>query len=605
MKSSSVMTTLRSGRKARHRGHRSKAGVSKTSHDAPRRRPGRKTRSHRSHPPATEQPATGPSGVARDTRAHVDRELGRGRSGVVYCSRDASGQDIARKVFGASGLSKVVQYALLGAPNPYLWCEAAIEAAVMRRRILAELVGYWFGTKLRVARAHEYRWNVEKHAYEMHCELIHGRHVALQHPYTEPEDDELADVYRGVMRPLQKRLDESGFDGLVWQAGRGNPVAVNNFMRDGSDGDGGHSWVWIDLESGVPALFPMNPIELVRYYVPKSLRHRGPLFDDVDVTKLRRYVSEHHQGLTAAIGGDRLERMQADIDTLDVRQREWKSLSRHQCSVTYRHVTGSLTDEQAAWYLRHPVRWYSREAVRGVRRSVNALGTLLPTIFAVIRRIQLGKIMKQTWAALRSQKFRARMARAYVASRLSAWQRRGHLSEPHADELRNHLQGEEAATYLTDFGVQLAIKPFVKLVQWWIIPALWMAGAIGDVTLGVALLAAGPCARTMYTLIRMVQNTLLGRERPWVALWVGVAPVVGNLAYPLQILVSGANEEGAVARFILFDTFGKFGQWFPIWGGQDSGVEHWFNRCPHTMIRMLRVDPLVWRSERLPDGAVA
>jgi len=43
------------------------------------------------------------------------------------------------------------------------------------------------------------------------------------------------------MKPLQKRLIESGFDGLVWQAGKGNPVALNNFLLDNK-----RNWVWID-----------------------------------------------------------------------------------------------------------------------------------------------------------------------------------------------------------------------------------------------------------------------------------------------------------------------------------------------------------------------
>ena len=88
-----------------------------------------------------------------------DRELGRGRSGVVFRSRVGSGRYFARKVFGSSGATKAVQYVFLGAPNPYAWCEPAIRTAVLRRRILSELVEYWFGTRLRVARAYGHAWN--------------------------------------------------------------------------------------------------------------------------------------------------------------------------------------------------------------------------------------------------------------------------------------------------------------------------------------------------------------------------------------------------------------------------------------------------------------
>ena len=45
------------------------------------------------------------------------------------------------------------------------------------------------------------------------------------------------ELWQYVMRPLQRRLVEAGFDGVAWQAGLGNPVAANNFMleRCGSD----------------------------------------------------------------------------------------------------------------------------------------------------------------------------------------------------------------------------------------------------------------------------------------------------------------------------------------------------------------------------------
>ena len=35
---------------------------------------------------------------------------------------------------------KLVQWVILGAPNPYLWCEDAVRCAALRREILATLV---------------------------------------------------------------------------------------------------------------------------------------------------------------------------------------------------------------------------------------------------------------------------------------------------------------------------------------------------------------------------------------------------------------------------------------------------------------------------------
>ena len=71
--------------------------------------------------------------------------LGRGRAGVVWRIRDTEGREVARKVFGSAGLSKLVQYVFLGATNPYVWCEQAVRAAVARRAVFHPLVEFWFG----------------------------------------------------------------------------------------------------------------------------------------------------------------------------------------------------------------------------------------------------------------------------------------------------------------------------------------------------------------------------------------------------------------------------------------------------------------------------
>ncbi len=514
-----------------------------------------------------------------------EQELGRGRSGVVYASRDASGHHIVRKVFGASGLEKAVQIVLLGAPNPYAWCEAAVRSAVLRRHILADLVRYWFGDKLSVARALDHRWNPDVRAYEMRCDLVKGRHVALRHCFSVTADQELADLRRKVMKPLQDHLEESGFDGLVWQAGRGNPVALNNFMREGSDGRGSSRWVWIDLESGVPALFPLNPLDLLRFYLPRSLRHRRPLFDDVDFGALHRYVAKHRGDLHSKLGSRRLRRFERNVDALAEAQREWKSLPRLQRSIGYRRARGAIDDKQAQWYAKHPLHWYSREVGQALRSTPERLSAGLTRIINKLRQIDLTCAVKACWKATWSQAYRERMAREYVDARVTQWAARGQMSERHAATLRARVHGEESSAYLTDFGVHLAVKPLVKIAQFWIMPALWMAGMVSEFWVAFFMLAGGSIARSVYTLARLLQNAVRGRERPWVALGTGTLPVIGNVAFPIQILSTGTDEEHAVARFILHDTFSRLGRWVPIWGGPDTLTEHVLNRLPDRSLR--------------------
>ncbi len=95
------------------------------------------------------------------------RKLGQGRAAQVFLDVDSSGRAVARKVFRGELVSKVVLYLLTGAPNPYAWCEAAIRTACARRRIMAYLVAWWFGDRLRLPRTAGWRWNPEHLAYEI------------------------------------------------------------------------------------------------------------------------------------------------------------------------------------------------------------------------------------------------------------------------------------------------------------------------------------------------------------------------------------------------------------------------------------------------------
>ena len=55
---------------------------------------------------------------------------------------------------------------------------------------------------------------------------------------------------------------------------------------------------------------------------------------------------------------------------------------------------------------------------------------------------------------------------------------------------------------------------------------------------------------------------------------VGAFPVLGNLAYPSQIVVSGVGDRIGVARFLLHDWCAALGRAIPFWGGRDTAPEH-------------------------------
>ena len=174
--------------------------------------------------------------------------LGRGRSGAVFLEHDIDGSPFVSKIFHGSLITDLVHYLSSGAPNPYVWNENAVQSAYYRRKILSDLVEFWFDSKLRVAKALGVDWDRESNANVLRAEYINGSQAALHHPFSQNTDGELSDLVDNVMKPLQERLIESGFDGLAWQAGKGNPVATNNFLLQ-KNLNGNSNWVWIDLES--------------------------------------------------------------------------------------------------------------------------------------------------------------------------------------------------------------------------------------------------------------------------------------------------------------------------------------------------------------------
>jgi hypothetical protein len=514
------------------------------------------------------------------------RELGRGRSGVVYYGRDEDGRELACKVFDSRSVTKLVQTIFLGSPNPYVWNEDAVRCALLRRSIATALCRSWFGERLTVADALGYGWNEEQRAFELRTRFTPARPLPLHHPLRTRGTGLIRGLTREVMRPLQQHLVDAGLDGLVWQAGKGNPVALNNFLHERVDGE--DRWVWIDLESGVPALAALDPRALFGFYVPRSFRFGRPLFDDVDVDRLAAYLEEHAQELSGTLGAEALERLRDEAAELGRLQARWKSLRRHVRGIGYRHARGNITDDEAAWYRTRPVRWYAREGRRAVRGALRRLGALPGWVGRQLDRIPWRRLPRSVGRFLISQTFRERLARSFVAHRIRAWETRGQLATPDARHLKSHLDSEESSAYLTDFGVHVAIKPFVKSIEYWVLPVLGGMGVVSGTTVAIGLLAGGAIARSLYTGGRLIQSVRRGRERPWVALGVGVIPVVGNFAYPIQILWSSTKREDDLARFILYDGFARVGRNVPIWGGKDTLTEHVFNRLPDGLANLRR-----------------
>lgn len=518
------------------------------------------------------------------------QEIGRGRSGIVYLHKDSQGNELACKVFDSRGLTRIVQWVTLGAPNPYMWNIDAANCAKIRRDILQLLVSVWMAGEVEVAGASDVVWNSAQKTFELQTRFVRGHAASLDHCLQDDLADDAEDLWQRVMPKLRSHLEQAGFEGLLWQAGIGNPVALNNFLFERSDqtaesvAANGY-WVWIDLESGVPAIFPASIKVLFQYSLANWWRLGRPMFDDVDVKRLENYLESSAEELQSALGMEAYETVKLDAARLGEHQYKWKSTGRLQSSIQYRLMQGEIDELQADYYSNHGFRWVIGEAMRGMRSSVRALQGSLLSIGKYVLQFDFSNMARGVWRFLISQKYREEIVHRYLDGRIGNWLNRSQLSVEHTQLLREQIGSPDSSVYITDFGIHIAIKPAMKAIQYWLLPALFAFGLLSGQTTAILIIAGGALGRTAYTAGRLIQSVARGYERPWIALVVGVFPLIGNLAYPVQMAYSAGGKDEILTRFMLDDGFSRIGRHFPIWGGEDTWTEHVFNRIPGKVIR--------------------
>ncbi|MBF2074697.1 MAG: hypothetical protein IGS50_13165 [Synechococcales cyanobacterium C42_A2020_086] len=510
--------------------------------------------------------------------------LGAGRSGQVFRINSESGE-IARKVFYSDKLTSLVHYVFFGSPNPYIWNEDAIYCAFYRRKLLLDLVQVWFGNRLQVSDALAVAWNPEFKAYQLDTQFVRGRHVSLRQPCSQSRNQELATLVDEIMLPLQQLLMEAGLDGLVWQSGKGTPTALNNFLLTEPVTDP-PMFCWIDLESGVPALFPINILQLFQFYLPKSFHYRRPLFDDVDGPKLKRYLHRHQQQLQACWGQSRYAKNLERVEQLEYHQARWKSMRRVDRSIHYQLKKGRIDPQQARWYSQRPLLWYGREGLRAIDLLLNALVIKLPRrLLCYLQALAHSTFLRHFWQFLISHGYRVSLARDYIIGRIETWHQRHHLTEEEFNNLMAEFHQERSSEYINGFGVHIGLKIFFQAMEIGVLPLLYFAGLISAVGVVTWVVVGGPVYRTIYTFYRLVRAATKGKPLPWIALFVGLLPTVGLLAYPCQIIYSAHEERKQIAQFVVYDFFTRIGAKIPIWGGEDTQTEHVFNHIADYVVR--------------------
>lgn len=511
------------------------------------------------------------------------RFIGNGRSAKVYLSY-FDGEGIATKTFTGELVSKVILFVLTGSANPYTWNEDAIQSAIIRRKLLSGLCRVWFKDKLRLPKTYGYNWNPHHKAFEINAEFIKGQHAPLFSPLKTEQKDYMAELRREIMNPLQEKLIQSGFDGMVWQAGKGNPVGASNFMLLREE-DGTDQWIWIDLESGLPALFALNPFSTLLYYFPKCIQHRDWLFDNVDTGKLSIYLEENKEIIIKELGLKAYREMCNDSKLLSATQKKWKGLERYKKSLYYAASQEEITPGERAYYEDKPFRWYLKSLMLFLKSFVLKLKETYLSIAEAVYNFRYRKFLKRIYFYFTDVRYRWGTARWYLKREIEKWNARKFLNEHDADYLRNELKNDDISAYLTDFSIHIGIKPIVKIFAWVIMPLLIASGFCSLQSGSIIIVLAGSISRTAYTLWRITHSLVKSKPHyPWLALIIGAIPGFGNLAYPVDLFYHSAGKKDLLAKFIAYAFSAKVGANIPIWGGKDSETEHFFTRICHKIL---------------------
>lgn len=512
--------------------------------------------------------------------------LGKGRSASVYKITHA-GKDAVRKIFTGSGAADLAMSIFFGTTVDYQWSEDAVKTAFYRRRVLNALLKLWFNDRLQIATPLDTGKDDETGHLYLDTDFVQGETARLYNPFSLAHISEYNDLKKIIFPELQQHLYQAGFVGAMWQAGYGQPCSIANFLCIKFDEDKTkEKWVWIDTESGVPALASYSIFKQLGFYFPWALKLRRPLFDDVDESKLRTYISENNDALKKQLGKIAFAEFLNDVDSLLKHQAKWKSMSRFTRIMHYYRARGRISEE-----------YFS--ALKQRKRS--KLGFLLKTYYPT----QFGSFFsyfgRKSWSFIKlispirwgvfflrsmlSRKYRVMKSCAFIEKRINEWEELKRITPHQAEILKTELHYQESSQYLADFGIFLALKPFGYFVKIFIVPLLLFYGWINPIAAVFIIIFFSVTVRFIYALLRGIEDFFFGRPFPYVAILIAPIPSFGTCAHPCQ-MVHSARKGHEVSQFIVYEVLSTIAKKIPVWGGYNSEIEYFLNRIAYKMIKV-------------------
>ncbi len=183
---------------------------------------------------------------------------------------------------------------------------------------------------------------------------------------------------------------------------------------------------------------------------------------------------------------------------------------------------------------------------------------------------------------LSSQKYRSEVVKNYIKGRVNKAEQKGKISTAKADYLYCHLDKEKISPYLFDFFMQTVGLNAVGLLTMgpYFVYLPFLSGETGFWCSVLRAGLLGSITRTAWTVGRISYDCLKKenvRERmPFkekiksvskkraIALFVGIWPYVGALAYPCQMIHSEYKTDKELGDFLLDDSLYGIEKRIPI-----------------------------------------
>ena len=182
-----------------------------------------------------------------------------------------------------------------------------------------------------------------------------------------------------------------------------------------------------------------------------------------------------------------------------------------------------------------------------------------------------------------SARYQAWFGNQQIEKSIDRWQQSKRIDAEEAALLRSDSNGEEFRAYTRGFGMHLALKTLAPIV----VPAK-LGGVAAFLATGnpwfLAPVLITPLLRTCVTLTSW-WSTRDQHVPHGEALIAGVMPVVGSLAFPIQMF----SARPKLSIFLVRDAASLLGRRVPVYGGGDSRTEIAFIRATDFVIEVMQI----------------